>query len=48
MNLFFGYNMIILNVMIMFKYFMKIVVFKILIVLGKEKSDQLDISVEIK
>lgn len=48
MNLFFGYNMIILNVMIMFKYFMKIVVFKILIFLGKEKSDQLDISVEIK
>lgn len=48
MNLFFGYNMIILNVMIMFKYIMKIVVFKILIVLGKEKSDQLDISVEIK
>lgn len=48
MNLFFGYNMIILNVMIMFKYFMKIVVFKILIVLGKEKSDQLDVIVEIK
>lgn len=48
MNLYFGYNMIILNVMIMFKYIMIIVVFKILIFLGKEKVDQLDISVEIK
>lgn len=37
-----------LNVMIMFKYLMKIVVFKILIVLGKEKSDYLDTSAETK
>lgn len=36
------------NVMIMFKYIMKIVVFKILILLGKEKNDQLDTSAETK